>query len=461
MKRPFAISLAALCAITGALAAGCTIEPAEEPPASSSTAQDANEPVLASESLDAFANFSIALLQNSMSPDTDAEHVAGSTADNASATPDAAAEEAPSAEDAAESEAEAHAPESPAPTAQNRLVSPYSVASALGMTANGAQGETLSQMESLMGMSADELNAFMAAYASTLPAEGNARMSSANSIWVNDKASVDAAFLDANTAYYRAGVFATPFDAGAKDRINSWVEDNTDGMIDGIVDSVSPDMTMLLANATAFDAKWMSPYEETQVSPGTFTAANGEAQDASMMGSIEQAYLEDEHATGFAKAYGDGGYAFVALLPNEGITLEEYIASLDGATLRAMIANAESAEVEAYLPKFESEQSIELAQPLANMGMTDAFDAKAADFSRLSADALSQQLHIDGVTHRTFISVAEQGTRAGAATAVSIRTTSAMPDAETKIVRLDRPFAYAIVDTQNYLPLFLGTVTSL
>lgn len=460
MKRPFAISLAAACAITGTLAVGCTIEPAEEPPASSPAAQDSNEAVLSDESLDAFANFSIALLQNSTAPDAGAANVAGDDTDIASATPNPEDGETQTSEHVVKSETESNA-ESPSATVQNRLVSPYSVASALGMTANGAQGETLHQMESLLGMPSDKLNAFMAAYTSTLPAEGNTRMSSANSIWVNDKASVDDAFLDTNTAYYRAGVFATPFDAGAKERINSWVEDNTDGMIDGIVDSVSPDMTMLLANATSFDAKWTSPYEETQVSLGTFTAANGEAQEASMMGSIEHAYLEDEHATGFAKTYGDGDYAFVALLPNEGSTLEEYIASLDGATLRAMIANAENTEVEAYLPKFESEQSIELVRPLANMGMTDAFDAKAADFSRLSADALDQQLHIDGVTHKTFISVAEQGTRAGAATAVSIRTTSAMPDAEPKIVRLDRPFIYAIVDTQNYLPLFLGTVTSL
>ncbi len=36
-----------------------------------------------------------------------------------------------------------------------------------------------------------------------------------------------------------------------------------------------------------------------------------------------------------------------------------------------------------------------------------------------------------------------------------------MPDEEPKIVRLDRPFVYAIVDTQTNLPLFLGTVESL
>ncbi len=92
----------------------------------------------------------------------------------------------------------------------------------------------------------------------------------------------------------------------------------------------------------------------------TFTASNGETQDVSMMGSTELAYLEDERAIGFAKAYEGGSYAFVALLPNEGVTIEEYVEGLDGGALRSLMANAQSAEVEAYLPKFELEQSSSL-----------------------------------------------------------------------------------------------------
>ena len=180
-----------------------------------------------------------------------------------------------------------------------------------------------------------------------------------------------------------------------------------------------------------------------------------------MMGSAEHAYLTDGNAVGFAKPYADGAYAFVALLPNEGVSLEDYVAGLDGTGFRAMMANAQSAEVEAYLPKFEVEQSLELADVLGRMGMADAFDAGVADFSGMSDEAGERALHIDRVTHKTFISVAEQGTRAGAATSVSMRVTAAMPDEEPKIVRLDRPFVYAIVDTQTNLPLFLGTVESL
>ena len=148
------------------------------------------------------------------------------------------------------------------------------------MTANGAQGQTREQMEAVLGIEHfDELNAFTASYTSTLPSTDEARVNIANSLWVNDQIPVKSDFLEENATYYETErVFTTPFDKATKDRINEWVADNTDDMIESIVDSVSPDMALYLVNAMAFDAKWMGPYEETQVSPGIFTTADGKTQ---------------------------------------------------------------------------------------------------------------------------------------------------------------------------------------
>ena len=462
MKRPFAIPFIAACAIAGIIASGCATAPAADPQASSSSAQESTGAVLSESSLDAAADFSLTLLRTTMAEDGAGAAPSDDAGANANAASEGSANHGESeAAATAEAENDAGPAQATTGTESNRLISPFSVASALGMTANGAQGQTREQMEAVLGMSVDELNAFTASYTSTLPSTDEARVNIANSLWVNDQIPVKSDFLEENATHYGAGVFTTPFDKATKDRINGWVADNTDDMIESIVDSVSPDMALYLVNAMAFDAKWMSPYEETQVSPGTFTTADGKTQDASMMGSAEHAYLTDGNAVGFAKPYADGAYAFAALLPNEGVSLEDYVAGLDGTGFRAMMANAQSAEVEAYLPKFEVEQSLELADVLGRMGMADAFDAGVADFSGMSDEAGERALHIDRVTHKTFISVAEQGTRAGAATSVSMRVTAAMPDEEPKIVRLDRPFVYAIVDTQTNLPLFLGTVESL
>ena len=114
------------------------------------------------------------------------------------------------------------------------LLSPVSVVYALAMTANGAAGETLAQMESVLGLSLEELNAYLRTYTDRLPEETGGRCSLANSIWLRDEAdrlTVEQSFLDAAAAWYDASVFSAPFDESTLRDINAWVSDHTDGRI--------------------------------------------------------------------------------------------------------------------------------------------------------------------------------------------------------------------------------------
>ena len=343
---------------------------------------------------------------------------------------------------------------------EGALISPASVLFALGMTANGAQGETLAQLEAAFGLPLDELNPALAAWASSLPEEELCRAHLANAIWLRDTEdlTVEESFLDTTARYYLAGIYKAPFDESTLEEINTWVSDETDGMIDSILDEIPDEAMLYLVNALAFEAQWSEIYTEDQIHSGTFTAANGEEQAAELMYSTEYAYLTDGSATGFLKYYDGGKYAFAALLPDEGISLGEYVQSLTGEGLRATLTGALEEPVTAGIPKFEAETSLELSDTLQAMGVTDAFDAALADFSAMGHTE-EFGLMIGRVLHKTYLAVDEQGTRAGAATAVEMVTGSSM--AEPHIVTLDRPFLYLLVDTETGLPLFVGTVTDL
>lgn len=152
----------------------------------------------------------------------------------------------------------------------NTLVSPLSVLGALGMTAGGAAGETLSQMETLFGMNADEVAAYLAAFGSD--GEG-ARLKTANSIWVREDLRVRDAFLARNTANYGAAIYKTAFGDDTAKAINKWIEEHTDGLVKDVLDRVPPDAVMYLVNALALDAKWENIYRENEVRKATFTAA--------------------------------------------------------------------------------------------------------------------------------------------------------------------------------------------
>ena len=307
---------------------------------------------------------------------------------------------------------------------KNTLISPLSVLCALAMTANGAEEETLAQMEEVLGMTTDELNLYLYSYMKNLPQGDKYKLSLANSIWFteDERFTVNQDFLQTNADYYGADIYKAPFDKQTLKDINNWVKQNTDGMIPEILDQIPPEAIMYLVNALAFEAEWSEIYEKHQVKDGEFTKEDGTKQDVKFMYGSEGTYFEDEKATGFMKRYKGGKYAFVAMLPNEGVSVSEYIASLDGESLNALLANPQYGTVHTSIPKFETEYKVEMSEILQDMGMTEAFDMYNADFEGLGTST-GGNIYISRVLHKTFISVGEKGTKAGAATIVPLGQT--------------------------------------
>ena len=151
-----------------------------------------------------------------------------------------------------------------------------------------------------------------------------------------------------------------------------------------------------------------------------------------------------------------GKYAFAALLPKEGVSLEALLESLDGEALQNLLQNRSQEVVLASLPKFETAYSTELSEVLRSMGMDLVFDAYRADLSGLGTSE-EENLFLGQMLHKTYLSVAEEGTRAGAVTA-AIAYAGGAPIQDPKLVYLDRPFVYLLIDTETCVPLFLGTM---
>lgn len=342
---------------------------------------------------------------------------------------------------------------------ENMMISPLSVITALGMTANGAKNDTLGQIESAIGLNLDELNTFLAAYLDTFPKDDGYKLTPANSVWYRDTESlhVEKDFLHSMNSNLNAEVYPEPFDDGTCDKINEWVNENTDGMIQKLLDEIPSDAVMYLINALAFDSEWAEEYENTDVHENIFTTASGTEQTADMMHSEESRYLRSNDALGFLKFYRDEKYAFVGILPNEGIRLDDYIASLTPEKLTDMLGTVYGDDVNARLPKFDAEYSVTMNDQLKDMGITDLFDFALCDLSGM-AQSDAGNIYVSRVLHKTFISVDEKGTKAAAVTAVEC---TAECVSEPVCIHLDRPFLYMIVEWENRVPVFIGTLESL
>lgn len=346
---------------------------------------------------------------------------------------------------------------------ENVLISPLSIQLALAMTANGADGNTKAEMEALLGgeISLEDLNEYLYSYVNNLPSAEKYKLQIANSIWFRDdegRLQVEKDFLQKNADYYGAQAYKAAFDDQTLKDINNWVKDHTDGMIDSILDQIDEDAVMYLINALVFDAEWQHVYDKSDVYKGKFTNIGGTEKQVDMMHSEETVYLQDENAIGFMKPYSGSKYNFAVLLPNEGVDIYEYIAGLTGESLLETLSTLQLGMVMATLPKFSYEYELTMNDVLKELGMPSAFSGDTADFSKM-AHSSRGNIYIGDVLHKTFISVDELGTKAGAVTKVQMNDESA-PMSEW-VVTLNRPFVYMIIDNETNLPVFIGTVMDL
>lgn len=344
---------------------------------------------------------------------------------------------------------------------ENIMLSPYSVLYALGMTVNGAAGQTRTEAENLLigsGHTVDELNEYLYGWRVSHPQEDEAcKLHTANCIWINEKIrDVKDTFLQQNQNYYAAEIRRAAFDGAALRDINGFVKRETDSMVPKILDELDPAAMLVLVNAVCFDAQWAVPYEKAQIESAVFHNADGRKAAAEMMTGQEFSYLEQDGAVGFLKDY-NGRYAFAGILPPENVSVQEWLDAQTGESLISLIAGRRTENVTAVMPSFSADTSVQLETVLPGLGMPAAF-SDSADFSALS----DERLKIDEVVHKTHIEVGAQGTKAAAATAVvmSKGATEVQSD-EKKTVRLDRPFVYMILDMTNELPVFIGTVQGL
>ena len=342
----------------------------------------------------------------------------------------------------------------------NALLSPLSVSMALMMTNNGAVGETRTAIEKALmadGFEVDDMNTYYQKLATDLPLlDPRTTLDIANSIWYRQGFDVLSDFLDVNRTFYNADVAALDFaDSGAPDVINDWVSKKTNKKIPTIVEGGIPsNMMMYLINAVYFKGSWAQRFDKGDTEKEVFTRADGTTLQTDFM-HVEHTF--DVAATETAEAielpYGDGKFSMVVLKPRNNRNLAQLREELADPTVWAGLTSSfVSQTTQLALPKFKFDYENELNDELTTMGMGIAFNPQMADFSGISNDPL----FISEVKQKSFIEVNEEGTEAAAVTSVGMGLTSAGPQVYT--FRVDRPFLFAIRETDTGLILFIGQV---
>ncbi len=339
---------------------------------------------------------------------------------------------------------------------KSSLVSPLSAFFTIGMCANGAREETLSQIEDVLSMPVDQANALSKAVLEGTSAQ-DSPLKAANSIWVRKDIDGDLnlEFKDVLESDYDADVNKIAFNSKTKE-IDAWVSDKTGGLIKSVPLQPADRTIMLILDVLAFAGNWKEPYEEGQIEQGTFTNADGSTSSATMLYGEEDKYIEGEGFKGFIKPYDGDRYGLAFLIPaDENTTLDEAIANADGSKLMEAVTSPKSSSVDTCFPEFEISTDLQLNQVLQDLGMTDAFSDNA-DFSGMISG--ENRLAISEVVQKAKISVDRKGTKAAAVTEAEIVETALLTE---NTVLCDRPFMYVLMDLDNNIPLFIGSVQSM
>lgn len=343
----------------------------------------------------------------------------------------------------------------------NVFVSPSSVAFALAMTYNGAEGTTQQAMARALeysGLSLQQINSSNAALKTLLEnLDPKVQLTIANSLWTNSNTSLNPSFMQRNRDFYASRVTNLDFtDSGAANTINNWVKDSTRGKIDKIVEQISPDQVMFLINAIYFKGAWTEPFDKSQTKEQPFTKASGQVLQTPMMAQRgKYKYLENDKFQAISLPYGSSGkISFYVFLPKENSgDLKEFYQSLNSLNWEKWMPQFRSREGEIRLPRFKMDYEVTLNDALTALGMGEAFSDKA-DFS-----GIGKNLAISTVKHKTFVEVSEEGTEAAAATSVGIVALSAPMDPPFSMV-VDRPFFTCIRDNQTGSILFMGSIVA-
>jgi len=342
----------------------------------------------------------------------------------------------------------------------NLFLSPLSGSMALGMTANGASGNTFQEMQSTLGFAGMTLNQINEGYRDLIDLlrtlDTSVELGIGNSIWYRDEFPVKGDFLQRTQDYFGAEVVELDFsDPGAPEIINNWVRAETEGKIQEIVDSpISPLTVMFLINATYFKGSWTQRFDAAKTTTADFFSIDGTAGTVPLM-EVEKDFLygETDSYQAVDLPYGGKAFSMTVVLPKPGHAMTDLVSSLTPFAWAQIVDGLHNRPGTVHLPRFRMEWESLLKGTLQAMGMTDAFDPGLADFSGMSELAQQFQLHISKVKQKTFVDVNEDGTEAAAATSVEMSLTS-VPMPFT--LRADRPFLFVIREKFSETILFAG-----
>lgn len=343
----------------------------------------------------------------------------------------------------------------------NVVVSPTSLALALGMAAAGARGKTQAALELTLGSSSSEVANWakrLLASLDDLPPGMTTEI--ADSLWVRSGRSLSPSYAAAMREAYRAAVDSLDFDLpSAPAVINDWVAHATHDQIRRVVESIDRDAVILLVNATYFHGRWAKRFDRKATVDHEFITASGHQTSVQLMRkSADFEYMENSEMQAVCLPYEQERFELLVVLPRRPLSAADFEAVAEPATVAGILAELEPGRPGVLaLPKVRLGYEAKLKPELLEMGLGPAF-GNDADFSGVFEGEVPSR--ISEVIQKTRLEIDEEGTTAAAATVIQWRSIGLVypPPRKPFEMIVDRPFLMMLIESGTESPLFFGVI---
>ncbi|GHB52897.1 serpin family protein [Persicitalea jodogahamensis] len=342
------------------------------------------------------------------------------------------------------------------PANENIFVSPLSLHMALGMLLNGAEGETAQQISKSLkmeGVSQADLNQAYQALLEGLPkADPKVQLGLANSVWYRNTFKVEDNFLNVLRQSFDAEVAGLNFDdPNAKDKINAWASDKTNGKIKKVIDQIKPSDVLFLMNALYFKGDWQIQFDPNKTSDAPFLLADDGEKTVKMMRVKEKFKVTQRNDFAAVQLpYAAGNFNLTLLIPGPNSQVDKVIEGLSASTWNELQTAMREQQVTVGLPRFTLEYDAKLNDVLQTMGMARAF-SNQAELGKINPTA---DLFVSLVKQNTYLGIDEKGTEAAAVTTVGVGLTSVPVEPYVA----DHPFVLIISEKTSNTILFMGKI---
>lgn len=344
---------------------------------------------------------------------------------------------------------------------QSTVISPISVSYLMAMLANGANGQTKADIMKALQLEEKDLDEMNALYKMMIQRCGNTgkgtTLNIANYFAMNKEVKLEDAYANKMKNIYNAGIESLDFTSSKTTaHINNWCKKNTNGMIPSIIDKVDANASAYIMNAIFFNGTWADKFSKSQTKNENF---RGYTRDITMVPMMHKSdkllYWGNDMYTAVRIPYSNSSYTMTVMLPNEGVSIDEMLKTMENADLTAWRQDAEQCIVDLKLPRFTTEADVTLNNIISELGAANIFNSNA-DFTNIA----KSNMFVSQMFQKAKIEVSEEGTKAAAVTA-AIMTMSALPTEEPKHVTFhaNRPFVYMITEANTNAIFFMGQYT--